>query len=178
MAAISVEDVWAVGSGGTGGSDTALVLHWNGRRWGIVASPSIHTSSPYDHSFLYAVSALGPSDVWAVGDSYGAGNDVVGPTRTLVEHFDGHRWTVVPSANFPGYGRSELTGVLAVSPNDVWAVGDRDRNCCAAVLTLIEHWHGRSWSIVPSPNPGGDEGLSGIAALSPADVYAVGSGAS
>ena len=34
--------------------------------------------------------------------------------------------------------------------------------------TLIEHWNGTRWSVVPSPTPGGDPSLTGVAARGPA----------
>jgi len=45
-------------------------------------------------------------------------------------------------------------------------------------FTLIEHWNGSRWSIVPSPSPGGDSLLKGVAAVSANDAWAVGSSAS
>ena len=41
---------------------------------------------------------------------------------------------------------SELNAVTAISPSDIWAVGDNDQ---AGVGTLILHWNGTAWSIVP-----------------------------
>jgi hypothetical protein len=43
------------------------------------------------------------------------------------------------------------------------------------VRSLIEHYNGTTWSIVPSPTPGADPSLSGVAGRSASDVYAVGS---
>ena len=43
------------------------------------------------------------------------------------------------------------------------------------ITTLIEHWNGTAWSIVPSPTPGAYPILSGVAARTSNDVYAVGS---
>ena len=41
--------------------------------------------------------------------------------------------------------------------------------------TLIEHWNGTAWSIVPSPNGGsGNNYLQSVAAISANDVWAVG----
>ncbi len=177
--AISPTDAWAAGQGGNGNFDTTLIEHWDGHRWQRAPSPSVNSTAPYDHNVLHGLSAIGPTNVWAVGQVYEAYPDGSGPTKTLVEHWDGHRWRIVPSPNFsyPGSsGRSELNSVLAISPTDVWAVGERDKNCCGALLTLIEHWDGKSWQIVPSPNPGGDEGLVGLAARSPNDIFAVGNG--
>src|SRR5947208_2708107 len=59
-------------------------------------------------------------------------------------------WSLDPTPNRSG--NNSLVPVAAISSNDVWAVGyytltDRYQ-------TLIEHWDGTQWSIVPSPNPG------------------------
>jgi hypothetical protein len=41
---------------------------------------------------------------------------------SLIEHFDGTKWTIVPSPQFTS--GSELVKVLAISANDIFAVGD------------------------------------------------------
>src|SRR6266516_6025218 len=49
---------------------------------------------------------------------------------------------------------SSLGDIVALSPNDVWAVGLRSGGRCQ-FQTLTEHWSGSSWSVVPSPNVDG-----------------------
>ena len=44
-------------------------------------------------NILFAASAVSTSDVWAVGDQQGSD----GTFGTLVEHWDGHTWSVVPT---------------------------------------------------------------------------------
>src|SRR5438045_9623651 len=61
------------------------------------------------------------------------------------------QWSVVPSPN--GSSSSNLSGVAAVSANDIWAVGSSG-NQMSGAQTLIEDWNGTSWSVVTSPNPG------------------------
>src|SRR5205085_2469989 len=61
--------------------------------WRTVSSPN-----PGTDDSLYAVSALSSSDVWAVGNNYDGGPVLV---RTLIMHWDGTQWSVVPSPN-PG----------------------------------------------------------------------------
>ena len=41
--------------------------------------------------------------------------------------------------------------------------------------TVVEHWDGSAWSIVPSPNPGGNNSLYDLAIVSPTGIWAVGS---
>ena len=60
--------------------------------------------------------------------------------QTLVEHWNGSAWSVVPSPNVGGSYDNALYGVAAVSANDVWAVGhDGDP---ITGQTLVEHWNG------------------------------------
>jgi hypothetical protein len=69
----------------------------------------------------------------------------------------------------------ELSGVTALSATDAWAVGDSYTNLDN---TLILHWDGRSWTRVPSPNPGESgqfgSGLLAVSAVSASDAWAVG----
>jgi len=129
--------------------------------WRIVPSPN-----PTDYANeLYAVAAVSATDVWAVGDSAAIGS----PEAALVEHWDGTRWTVVPSPN-PGTSFSVLYGLAAVSASDVWAVGWDNTG------PLIDHWDGTKWQSVTSPAVAGT--LVGISAQSASDIWAVGDQAS
>ena len=56
---------------------------------------------------------------------------------------------------------------------DAWAVGAA--NVGGVYQTLIEHWNGRAWSVVPSPNPSAtQQGLDSVSVLSARDAWAVG----
>src|ERR1700680_4862350 len=61
-------------------------------------------------------------------------------------------WSVVPSPN-SGSGSNVLDGIAAVSANNDWAVG-YSLTSSGIYQTLIEHWNGTKWSVVPSPNVG------------------------
>src|SRR5205823_6090857 len=94
--------------------------------------------------------------------------------QTLVEHWDGSTWTIVPSPNSDPLA-NHLDGVVAVSAGDVWAVGDFYDTGVGAHRTLVEHWNGSAWSVVPSPNVGTDHDFfTAVAAVSGSDVWAVG----
>src|SRR6266568_5986635 len=83
------------------------------------------------------------------------------------------QWSVVPSPN-PNVVPSGLSGVAAVSANDVWAVGTSGSQISGG-QTLIEHWNGAHWQIVKSPSPASSsDSLSGVAAVSASDVWAAG----
>jgi len=90
-------------------------------------------------------------------------------------HYNGTTWSVVPVAQPTSPASATLGSVTAISPSDVWAVGEyTGATSAAGGSALIEHWNGSSWSIVPSPTPGAYPSLTGVAARSASDVYAVG----
>ena len=107
--------------------------------WNQVATPAGSNS-------FYAVAAFARNDVWAVGSRYNGIND-----RPLAEHFDGSRWTVVPVPASDN-GAAYLRGVNGSSGTDVWAAGYQITQS-GAQQSLIEHYEGVAWSIIPSANP-------------------------
>ncbi|MEO7000171.1 MAG: hypothetical protein ABI068_00050 [Ktedonobacterales bacterium] len=168
VAAISANDVWAVGTAGSQHTvGQTLIEQWNGKQWQIVSSPS--PSAVYNS--LSAVAATSARDAWAVGFQA----TMTGTTQTLIEHWNGTTWQVAPGAN-PGAVNNELLSVAAISPRDVWAVGFQTTSSYID-QTLIEHWNGKQWQVTPSANPGASNNhLEGVAAISPRDVWAVGNG--
>jgi hypothetical protein len=111
----------------------------------------------------------------------GSFNNITAPLfqgfQTLVEHWNGSSWKVVPSPN-PGSASNILTGIEANSASDIWAVGGFSNTTpppFQEVQTLVEHWNGSSWKVVPSPNPGSSVNqLGAIEAVSAGTLWAVG----
>jgi hypothetical protein len=97
-----------------------------------------------------------------------------GATRTLVESWNGTRWSVVPS---PNSGTPQaLYGVSCVSAAACTAVGYYTGTGGITLNTLIESWNGTGWSVVPSPNPSDDSVLKGVSCVSATACTAVGFG--
>jgi hypothetical protein len=140
--------------------------------WQKAISPNIGGATEVNNQLL-SVDAVSERDVWAVGWA----QDPSGPPyikRTLIEHFNGSTWNIVPSPNRRNDTVSQLHSVSGISSNDVWAVGSSHDGRLPS-RTLIEHWDGTQWSIVLSPSPDRQfNELRGVAALSPNDVWAVG----
>lgn len=171
VAALSTKNVWAVGfyfDTSTNRIQT-LTEHYDGTQWSVV--PSVNPGLA--NNYLYAVAAISPNDIWALGNYRIVG----GPFVVLAEHWNGSSWSVVSTPN-PGLARDQLPAVTALAPNNVWAVGNAcDTNDCftSAARTLVEHWDGSSWSVVPSPNAGaGPNFFSSVSAARPNDIWAVG----
>ena len=167
ISALASNDVWAVGYSDRGVGTVVyrpLIEHWNGTAWSVVASPR-----PMTDVVLYAVAAISPADVWAVGRM---SRTQVSAGYSVIEHWNGSAWSVVASPRVQGFA-SALT---VASPGDVWAVGLRPASDPGlSADTLAEHWDGTRWRVVPTPNPGryGDS-LSGVTVAGPDDVWATG----
>src|ERR1700694_3107069 len=166
-AALSPTNVWAVGGAGP----RPLVEHWDGHHWSIVASPNPDGTG---HSMLYGVSARSSADIWAAGYSYSYQTDTWHP---LIEHWNGSQWTLIQSPNFgdPTYSTA-LLAIRALSPTNVWAVGQAYNMQKGTAQALIEHWNGSQWSIVPGLSARGAtySWLQSIAALSSTNIWAGG----
>lgn len=163
----SGSDVWAVGEHTlASGVFESLALHWDGTQWTHYPTPN---PGGLADSFHAAV-AVAASDVWALGNSASAPADP--NVRTLIEHWDGTRWSRVKSPNPPGTYR-DITGVAAVSAADIWAVGTYWKPDGPQV-TLTLHWDGTTWTKVPSPTFGDGSFLQSVTAVSADDVWAAG----
>jgi hypothetical protein len=112
----------------------------------------------WSRSYLARVS-LGPTQLSAVtttaqgGQAFAAGA-FTSPElqdRALVVHWTGSRWERMSPLNRPG--ATDLYGIAARGPNDVWAVGSSSSDGFTTTRTVIEHWNGASWSLLRSPNP-------------------------
>jgi hypothetical protein len=147
---------WAVGTANIG-HGRQIIEQWNGSRWAVQRGPVYK-------GHLNGVSALSPTDAWAVGES---GGDAV------FEHWDGKVWRRAPS---PLWSHVTMGQVIAISRADVWAVGEVSKPTPGfPSRTLIVHWDGRAWRRVPSPDPAtGVNSLWGLAATSGSDVWAAG----
>jgi hypothetical protein len=166
VTAISANNIWAVGAKSSSvlfaPVAANLIEHFDGTNWSVVPAPTLSS-----HEELTGVSGDSAGDVWAVGFTRG-------PLAVVAEvlHFNGTSWTSVP---IPSAAGTQLSAVTALSPTNVWAVG----NTNGGQTTLIEHFDGRSWSIIPSPNVStgsvfNTNALTGIAAASANNIYAVG----
>ena len=133
--------------------------------WEVVASPSAGRQA----NSLSSIASVTDTDVWAVGWAF---NAQLNAYRTVTEHWNGTRWSVIRSPNATN-GYNLLNGVGVVAPNDVWAVGQAASG--STYSTLILHRNGMSWNIVSSPNvPGFSNVLQAISVISANDIWAVG----
>jgi hypothetical protein len=175
----ATNDAWAVGfNGPENDSSATLAMHFNGQNWRQVTTPNVGSGA----NQLNGVLALAPNNVWAVGFSTPVPPPQEAATLTLIEHFDGTAWSVVPSPNVgPNntFQSNRLFGLTANSPTDIWAFGSFfASNGSGNQRTLLLHWNGKTWTIAPSPDPTRGGFLSDLlfagVTPSPGDVWIFG----
>jgi hypothetical protein len=159
VAAVSKDDIWAVGLSNAGSS---LLVHWNGRHWSQYPEN--------DGDFLFGISTLSATDAWAVG-----GSNWFSPVSTVAYRWDGRVWTRVPTPTPDG--NAYFNAVKVTSAGNAWAVGligPGGPGLTGHDVPLIEHWNGRSWKQQTFPLPNRSGWFSGVAAAGPDDAWAVG----
>ena len=124
-----------------------------------------------DRNYLTAVSAQSAGDVWAVGWYF---DNALQAGRTLIEHWDGTNWQIMPSPNPYNQG-NDLFAVTVISAGDVWAAGSGSNSGDFYAHSTLIHWNGTAWSVAVAPvsDPEG-ETLIGISGVTTNDVWAAG----
>jgi len=161
VSATGPSDVWAAGDRG--------VVHFDGVRWTAVDTAPASIDDRLTR--IWDIAAVSATDAWLVAHTG------IGPNHPVIEHWDGQRWSRVPTPAVPtSMNGSTLRGLAAASAADVWAVGHRDGAADAERGCLIEHWDGIEWSLVPCPAPAdaATAFLNRVSVLAPDDVWAVG----
>lgn len=171
VTAISATDAVAVGET-FGAFSRQFILRWDGTTWMQVKGAP--TDKRGHGETLNGVSASSATDVWAVGTSTHYRKVV---DTSLIEHWDGTSWQRVTGLDPGGRFGTQLNGVSAVAPDDVWAVGSYGFQRSGASLSFIEHWNGTSWKKTHASSPGGkgSSTVSAVSALSPSQAWAAGS---
>ncbi|HEY0071062.1 MAG TPA: S-layer homology domain-containing protein, partial [Chloroflexia bacterium] len=159
ISALSTDDIWAVGH---------AFIHWDGSSWTVVQEYTNAT-----HTGFNSVVAINENDAWAVGSTgFFCGIGCNG-TSSEMAHWDGTTWDLGPFTSV----HAGLSEVDATGPDDVWVVGTRNYNNDIQGFhesgSVILHWNGTRWEDMSHPV---QEYLAGVAAVSPTDIWAVGTG--
>jgi hypothetical protein len=171
VACLSGSDCWAFGSVTTG-TARSLLSRWDGTSWNDVESPKV-VDPEESHGYLHGVTCAAEDDCWAVG-FYFSGQ----VARSLIMRWDGTSWGIVDSPNVGLDRNNYLDSVTCTSPSDCWVVGRHTTTGGTEGQTLILHWDGETWTIVPS-SPADtsavqSNALTGISCVSASECVAVG----
>ncbi len=176
VTAISVNDVWAVGSyqkfvSSTELANVSLIEHWNGRSWQLVTHPDPGGDTNSSLTGLLGVAAVSARDVWAVGGY----TTMIGRNEelALAEHWNGAKWVKAasPSPGLPQSGSGTFS--VAAKSASVWAVGDTSL-AGPYVLRLVG---GRLRAATGAVIRRKFNSLDAVAVTSATSVWAVGSSA-
>ncbi|MCB0077065.1 MAG: hypothetical protein KDD73_06535 [Anaerolineales bacterium] len=127
VVALAEDNVWAVGDD----SGQPAAWRWNGAGWQSVPIPAKGSNTEY-----YALSALSANEIWAVGEGWDG---------QIIARWDGAAWSEVPSpANSIVGTLGNLTDIIALASDDVWAIGSGSQNGTFKGVAL--HWDGTSWT--------------------------------
>ena len=174
IVALAANDVWAVGSTLGMNGRQPLIEHWNGSAWSVVAGPAL---PQFSDSALQAITRIpGTNELWAVGSRR---TQQSAYAQALIERWNGSAWSLVTPNTPSGAKASGLSGIVALSSADAWAVGSYVPSGGEKSQGLIEHWNGASWQPVPIPKSALPAGVTpseffSVAAASGTDVRAVG----
>lgn len=179
VACTASSDCWAVGSyGDSTGAKLNEALHWDGRKWSLVATPQPgRSASSADQNELTDVVCVSASDCWAVG----AYTNRSGAYLNEALHWNGKHWrkrsTPDPSGT-SGDVMNVAGGVACSSSSDCLSVGYGYTSAGANVNEALR-WNGRTWSAMATPQPGGTTSgdysfLQGLACSSASECWAGG----
>lgn len=131
VAALGPGNVWVVG---VGSADTPAIAHWDGSQ--LMTTPSPKTAT-LGQTTLLGISGVSANDIWAVGGNPQVG--CAGVSLPLIEHWNGQAWSVIPSVDLGAGNYGYLDAVVAISANDVWAIGQQYGQSIPQ-HSLIEHY--------------------------------------
>ncbi len=127
ITAVSPRDVWAFGANGAiGGLGT---WHFNGRTWKKVTG---------NGGLISAASALSATSIWAISGT---------PLQSAILHYNGTRWRRLTATPLAGIA---ATGVLPMSPSNVWVSGTTGNS---HITSWLIHFGGRQWTRIKVPWP-------------------------
>lgn len=155
---ISARDCWAVGYYTKGGADFSQALHWNGKTWSKVSTPTPGGTLNGAVNQLFDVVCTSSSSCWADGEY---GNETLGNETLLNEvlHWNGKAWSLVHVPNPAGTAQNDVQAIDAIrctSARNCLAIGSYGSIGSTLVLrNEALRWNGSKWSKLTTPNPGG-----------------------
>jgi hypothetical protein len=159
----SASDCWAVGQYWTSENSARFdqALHWNGKTWRVIGTPTPGGRLPGSLNELDDVSCISPDNCWAIGFY---GEDVatsksefeIGLNQAL--HWNGKSWSLVPVPSPAGSGKnhvSVLDSIRCASASSCWAAGAFGNVGKLTVRDQVLRWNGKKWTRVAVPDPAG-----------------------
>ena len=180
----SAKNCWAVGSYERHGVQFEEAIHWNGKKWSLVATPTPGGTLSGDFNELFDVVCNSPDSCWASGEYGTVGTTGMEVIENQALHWNGKAWSQVTTPNPGGTGPEDanaLSDIRCPTARNCWAVGTFGIfTGGGGLFNEALHWNGNKWSQVGVPDPGGIESgdfneLEGLSCTSPTSCWATGS---
>ncbi|WP_073484728.1 hypothetical protein [Streptoalloteichus hindustanus] len=126
-------EAWIVGTVNPYPTHSTVVQHFDGKTWSPMTVPHV--------GYGMVITGTSASNLWIGGSS-----DATNATA----HFDGRQWTTYPVPD-----QWTVVQMLAVAPNNVWAVTQTPSDSPVYHGQRLIHFDGRSWSLVTPPQVAG-----------------------
>jgi len=172
VAALSSDDVWAVGNFESVGPvpPAPLIEHWNGRYWSLQPTHALAQLKTALPQTLTSVAALAPDDVWVLGTPGSNSSDVY-------LHWNGTSWQLSRGPNIGlRLGSAAMQVIAADHRGYLWAAGGWVGIGETGFPRggTVERWNGRRWEV--SRHFTWKEPLTMMAPVAPDDVWAIAGG--
>ncbi|HET6848836.1 MAG TPA: hypothetical protein VFH74_08255 [Gaiellales bacterium] len=177
--------VFAAGNGDFNQANSGVIIdRYAGGSWTYGAGATL--SPPTDYTNPPAAFAeVGPSNIWLALTEHALGSTDLNAEAAVLEHWNGSSWSVMPRpSGIPDPATTDKSNSISafsvISRTNIWGVGSvfwHDAVTGYNSRPLIIHYNGLGWQRVAAPPATGQfDGYSDVAAISPTDVWAVGTG--
>jgi len=174
------DTIWAVGTRAglaPGGNDEPLTRMFATRlvesEWeGFILPVFDEVQSQGGASYRAgAIAGTAADDVWVGGIVFQQGP---GPEGAVLAHWDGSAWTWTDVWPLLGNSSSEISDLVAIESDNVWAVGDELDVEAERNIAVLLHWDGSTWSRFDAPVESVNVELRAVIARGSNDVFAAG----
>jgi hypothetical protein len=173
VAALTADDIWAVGDFASVGSlpPAPLIEHWNGRSWSLQPTDALARLGTGLPQTLVSVAVVASDDVWVLGTPGSRSSDVY-------LHWNGASWQLLRGPRIgPHFGSAAMQVIAADHRGHLWAAGGWMRGYGEAAVPgggTAERWNGHRWAV--DQRARWTEPLTRVAPVAPDDAWAVAGG--
>jgi hypothetical protein len=158
-------------------------LHWNGKSWSKVDTPTPGGTLGNDFSTLFDVVCTSAANCWAGGnDGFSTSKEEVVVNQML--RWNGTKWSLATVPNPGGSAANSgnlISAIRCTSATNCLAVGFYGTVAPFESANMALRWNGTNWSKLTTPSPGGTttaghfNELAGLGCATASNCWAAGS---